>query len=99
YGAALKELDYDWVGAEGTYRALEVEYPDGSRITVLPANPDTARGFSSNVFLDEFAIHKDSRAIWTALFPVISAGWKLRVTSTPKGKDNKFYELMTGKDD
>jgi phage FluMu gp28-like protein len=98
YGAALEELEYDWVGAAGTYRAFEVEYPDGSRITVLPANPDTARGFSANVFLDEFAIHRDSRAIWTALFPVISAGWKLRITSTPKGKDNKFYELMTGKD-
>ena len=63
------------------------------------ANPDTARGFSSNVFLDEFAFHKDSAAIWKALFPVISAGWKLRVTSTPNGKGNKFYELATGKDD
>jgi phage FluMu gp28-like protein len=33
--------------------------------------------------------------IWAALFPVISAGWKLRVVSTPNGKGNKFYELMT----
>ena len=32
------------------------------------ANPDTARGFSANVFLDEFAFHKDSREIWKALF-------------------------------
>jgi phage FluMu gp28-like protein len=73
--------------------------PGGSRITALPANPDTARGFTANVFLDEFAIHKDSREIWAALFPVISApGLKLRVTSTPKGKGNKFYELMTATD-
>jgi phage FluMu gp28-like protein len=98
YGTALEVMEFDWVGAEGKYRALEVEVGK-SRIIALPANPDTARGFSANVFLDEFAIHKDSRAIWQALFPVISNGWKLRVTSTPKGKDNKFYELMTGKDD
>lgn len=75
--------------------ALEVTFNGGSKITALPANPDTARGFSANVFLDEFAFHKDSREIWKALFPVISAGWKLRVVSTPNGKGNKFYELMT----
>lgn len=35
-----------------------------------------------------------------ALFPVISKpGLKLRVISTPNGKGNKFYELMTGSDD
>lgn len=79
-------------------KALEVILPHGSRITALPANPDTARGFSANVFLDEFAFHADSRKIWAALFPVISRpGLKLRVVSTPNGKGNKFYELMTGR--
>ncbi|MCK8948710.1 terminase family protein [Haemophilus influenzae] len=78
-----------------TINALEVIFPNGSKITALPANPDTARGFSANVFLDEFAFHQDSREIWKALFPVISADWKLRVVSTPNGKGNKFYELMT----
>ena len=73
-------------------------WPNGSRVTALPANPDTARGFSANAFLDEFAFHADSRKIWAALFPVISAGWKLRVVSTPNGKNNKFYDLMTGDD-
>lgn len=99
YGMALEESEFDWVGDSGTHRALEVTLPGGSRITALPANPDTARGFSSNVFLDEFAFHKDSGAIWKALFPVISAGWKLRVTSTPNGKSGKFYELDTADDD
>ena len=44
--------------------ALEVTLLGGSRITALPANADTARGFSANVFLDEFAFHQDSRKIW-----------------------------------
>ena len=95
--AGFKAYDYDW---EPGIRALEVELPGGSKITALPANPDTARGFSANVLLDEFAFHQDSRAIWKALFPVISKpGLKLRVISTPNGKGNKFYDLMTGKDD
>jgi phage FluMu gp28-like protein len=95
--AGFKEFETEF---SANVRALEVELPGGSRITALPANPDTARGFSANVLLDEFAFHQDSRAIWRALFPVISKpGLKLRVISTPNGKGNKFYELMTGKDD
>lgn len=99
YGMAIEATEFDWAGSSGSYRALEIELPHGSKITALPANPDTARGFSSNVFLDEFAFHKDSHAIWKALFPVISAGWKLRVTSTPNGKSGKFYELDTADDE
>ena len=96
YNLAIEEIASTFHGADGTiYNTLEVVLPGGSRITALPANPDTARGFSANVFLDEFAFHADSRKIWSALFPVISNGYKLRVTSTPNGKGNKFYELMT----
>lgn len=80
------------------FRSLECELPGGSKITALPANPDTARGFSANVLLDEFAFHAQSKAIWGALYPVISKGWKIRVVSTPNGKSNKFYELMTEND-
>lgn len=86
-------------GPDAVYKALEVGFPNGSRITALPANPDTARGFSANVILDEFAFHAKSREIWAALFPVISKGQqKLRVISTPNGKGNKFFELMTAED-
>ncbi len=99
YGVALSVLreDTEFYDEESGIRrrALQLIYPSGNKITALPANPDTARGFSANVFLDEFAFHKDSRKIWTALFPVISAGWKIRVTSTPNGKGNKFYDLAT----
>jgi phage FluMu gp28-like protein len=100
-GHEIEISEFDWRPDDKpdiVYKALEVTLPGGSRIIALPANPDTARGFSANVFLDEFAFHKDSREIWKALFPVISAGYKIRVTSTPNGKGNKFYELMTAKD-
>ncbi|MBD2629900.1 terminase large subunit domain-containing protein [Trichormus variabilis] len=99
YSLLFDEDNYDWQGSEGTYRALEVELPNGSKITALPANPDTARGFSASVYLDEFAFHKDSRKIWSALFPVISAGHELWITSTPNGKGNKFYDLITSDDE
>jgi phage FluMu gp28-like protein len=89
----------DYKISEARYKALEVDFPGGSKITAIPANPDTARGFSANVFLDEFAFHQNSRDIWKALFPVVSKpGLKLRVTSTPNGKGNKFYDLWTSND-
>ena len=94
----IEELDWYDEDSGLKRKALQVVLSKLNKITALPANPDTARGFSANVFLDEFAFHQDSRKIWTALFPVISAGYKLRVTSTPNGKGNKFYDLCTAAD-
>lgn len=69
------------------------KYPSGGRIIALPANADTARGYSGNVVLDEFAIHKDAKAIWKAMVGRTMRGYKLRVLSSFKGKQNKFFEL------
>jgi phage FluMu gp28-like protein len=79
-------------------RGLQLIFPGKSKVTALPANADTARGFSANMFFDEFAFHPDSRKIWAAAYPIISAGWKVRVTSTPNGKGNKFYDICTSDD-
>jgi phage FluMu gp28-like protein len=99
FNIGAKETAYEWDSGQGVYNVLEVSLAGGSRIIALPANPDTARGFAGNVYLDEFALHRDSREIWGALYPVISAGYKIRITSTPKGKSNKFYEIFTSEGD
>jgi phage FluMu gp28-like protein len=74
----------------------EVELPIGSRILSLPSNPDTVRGFSGNVFLDEFAFHRDTESIWRAMYPTVTRGYGIRITSTPNGKQNMFYRLWSG---
>ena len=51
--------------------------------------------FGMGVLLDEFGLHRDSRAIWTALFPSITRGFRITIASTPMGKKNKFYDLFT----
>jgi phage FluMu gp28-like protein len=79
---------------EGTMtKQLEVRFPNGSVIYGLPANPDTARGYSGNVSLDEFAFHADAEKIYAALYPIITRGYGLEVISTPNGQQGKFYEL------
>jgi phage FluMu gp28-like protein len=71
----------------------EIRFGNGSRIIVLAANPDTARGYTGDVVLDEFAFHKDSQAIFTAVYRQVSLGYAMRILSTPNGQQGKFYEL------
>jgi len=76
------------------YKVLQVKLPGNVRIIGLPASPETARGFSGDVFLDEFAMHRDDRGIWASMFPTITRDrGEVDVASTPKGKKNMFYEL------
>lgn len=96
---AAAELNDDFLDQDGTrYKQLLMRLPNGSRLIFLPANPSTARGYTANVALDEFAFHADSSAIWAALFPSItrSRDLKLRVASTPQGKSNMYYRLWEG---
>jgi phage FluMu gp28-like protein len=80
---------------DGTeFKHLEISLPNGVRIIGLPANPQTVRGFTGDVFLDEFAMHRDDREIWAAVFPTVLRGdGELDVASTPKGPSNLFAEL------
>jgi phage FluMu gp28-like protein len=95
-GHVLEVIESDFKIDGRGYKLLELTLPNGSRVLGLPANPDTARGFSGNVVLDEFAFHRDADKIWTALYPTITRGYKLRVISTPNGKSGRFYTLWSG---
>lgn len=67
------------------------------RIKVLAANPRTARGFSGDLILDEFAFHEDSNAIWEAAEPILSSNpdFLCRIASTGNGTANMFYRMAT----
>jgi phage FluMu gp28-like protein len=68
------------------------------RIKVLAANPRTARGFSGDLILDEFAFHQDDIAIWEAAEPILSSNkdFLCRIASTGNGRNNMFYRMATG---
>ena len=91
----IDEIGSEFEAEDGTiYNVLEIHFPNGSWIAGLPANPDTARGYSANILLDEFALHKDSKEIWAAMAPTILRGYKVQILSTFKGKENKFFDLF-----
>jgi phage FluMu gp28-like protein len=68
------------------------------RIKVLAANPRTARGFSGDLILDEFAFHEDSAAIWEAAEPILASNphFRCRIASTANGRHNMFYRMASG---
>jgi phage FluMu gp28-like protein len=75
-------------------KTMEIYFPKNrSRIIGLPANPDTARGYSGHIVLDEFAFHGDAHKIYAACFPIITRGYSIEVISTPNGTAGKFYEI------
>ena len=97
YELAIDDYSEDRDGPETLIKAAEIRFGNGSRCVAVPANPKTARGYSANVNLDEFAYHEDPDAIWRAMYPSISNSlkrqYKLRIVSTFNGKGNKFYNL------
>lgn len=70
YQMVIEDVAEDRGGiAEGLLKSSEIVLNTGSKIIAIPANPSTARGYSANIILDEFAYHEDPDAIWGAMFP------------------------------
>ena len=94
---AIDSYDEIRDSANALMSRAEIRYANGARIVAIPANPDTARGYSANLVLDEFAIHEKPFEIWAAIYPSITnpltGEKKLRIVSTPKGRGNKFADL------
>ena len=96
---SLATVDYfeEREHSEALIKSAEIRWGNGSRMIALPANPSTARGYSANLILDEFAFHEDPDAIWRGIYPSISnplkRQYKLRIASTANGKANKFFDL------
>lgn len=69
FQSAIEAETQERDSAEALLRQAEIRYANGSRIIAIPSNPNTARGYSANVILDEFAYHENPDAIWGAMFP------------------------------
>lgn len=99
-GATMETMD-DSPDTEYENMRMEVRITvegQTGRIKVLAANPRTARGFSGDLILDEFAFHEDSNAIWEAAEPILSSNpdFVCRIASTGNGKHNMFYRMCSG---
>ena len=73
--------------------ASTISWKSGGIIRALPASKRTARSFTGDVWLDEYAYHLDPEGIRDGAFPMATrGGWKVRVISTPNGAQGLFHE-------
>ncbi|MES2705134.1 MAG: hypothetical protein V4726_00895 [Verrucomicrobiota bacterium] len=77
-----------------TLKVMEngVEVTKTGRILILAASPRTARGFSADLILDEWAFHENAAKMWAAAEPIISSNpeFLCRVASTHNGPNSLF---------
>lgn len=89
--------------ANYTSNSTQITFQNGSRIVSLPAKPESLRGFSGDVILDEAAMFQDDTEIFAAVLPIISNSQRgirhtLSISSTPKGTGNKFASVFLSDD-
>jgi phage FluMu gp28-like protein len=82
------------VFSEAKVKILQVDIPGYMKIIAIPSNPETARGYTGDVFLDEFAMHEKDVDVWGSIMPSIMRDQgELDVASTPKGVQNMFAKF------
>jgi phage FluMu gp28-like protein len=80
------------------FNAETITFSNGSSIRAVPANPDTLRGFSGSILLDEFSVHDHQEEVYAAALPIVSSKFgdsdkKLIICGTPIGKSNLFWRI------
>lgn len=76
-----------------------VRLTNGRVLKALPANPDTIRGETGDITLDECQSIPRAYAVWAAAQAVANRtlgnrfGYRVNVCGTPLGDDNLFYDL------
>ena len=78
------------------YNTTSMKFSNGSKIVARATTAKTGRGKAiSLLYLDEFAFVQKNIAeqFWSAIYPVISAGGRMIITSTPNGDNNRYYYI------
>ncbi|MEM6551779.1 MAG: terminase family protein [Planctomycetota bacterium] len=77
-------------------KAQELKLQGGGSVISLPGrDPDALAGFSGNVIFTEFGLFPNGGYDhWRVVFPLVTAGHRVIVISTPRGKNTKFFELV-----
>ncbi len=93
--ALQAKFDYDeveWPGIEGLTKQIIFKH-NRARFLAFPGNPETVRGFSGDVWLNEYAFFKNSMKMWRAAIAIASRGYNVDVSSTPNGQAEKYCDL------
>ncbi len=74
----------------------EIRLPHGGRIRAMPAKPESMRGPTGSVYLDEFDIRANDIEFWGAVMPITSVpGCRKIITSTPVAMAQMDYFMIS----
>lgn len=82
------------IDEERKISAYVLPFASGKRIHSMSSNPDAQAGKRGGRVLDEFALHIESRKLWSIAYPGITWGGYLEVISTHRGSMNFFNQLI-----
>lgn len=71
-----------------------VSFASGPRCYSMSSNPDAQAGKRGGRTLDEFALHKDQRKLYSIAYPGITWGGSLSIFSTHRGSGSFFNSLI-----
>ena len=91
---AAEDLGEQVINRDKDISAHVLRFANGVSIYCVSSNPDAIVGKSGHVILDEFALHKDQRTLYTVAKPVIQWGGTLTLISTHRGVGTVFNELI-----
>lgn len=98
YNVAITNVfeEYEYTSKESRILSKTMELANGSRFTVMPGTPKSARGMSGSIVITEFCFFDDQRAFWRAVLPIITAPSKtpkvVDIITTPNGKGDLVYQ-------
>jgi len=90
---AAEDLGEQVFGDEKT-TGYVLKFANGCRIISLSSSPDAQAGKRGDRLLDEFALHKDPRKLYSIAYPGITWGGILEIVSTHRGSANYFNQLI-----
>lgn len=82
------------IDAKEKVSAFVLRFANGIRINSMSSNPNAQAGKRGCRFLDEFALHRDPRFLYSIAYPGITWGGQLEIVSTHRGSGNFFNELV-----
>jgi phage FluMu gp28-like protein len=94
YKMAAENLGMMFVDDDKKFSAYVLKFANGHRIHSMSSNPDAQAGKKGGRVLDEFALHKDPRKLYSIAQPGITWGGQLEIISTHRGSANFFNELV-----
>lgn len=95
FNSVAKDLGEVLVDEEKDIKALCIEFQNGTKIYALSSNPAQFRSKGGKVVIDEYAFHKNQKALWKAAFASAKMwGYPIRVISTHYGKQTQFYKFI-----